>query len=261
MTEPNGGGRVRPPVRPAAARSASRRRPRRKVTLVGVLGELLITAGVLVLLFLGWQLWFNDLVVDGQLEAESSAQQHSWSRDKPTTTPVSADDPPVPAVVGHAQTFALLIVPRFGADYIRPIAEGTGTTDVLNTGRIGHYPSSQMPGEIGNFAIAAHRMAYGRTFERNNELVIGDHIFVETHEGWYQYSFRNLEFVKANGVGVVAPVPQSTAAPTQRLLTMTTCNPKWTWQERIIAYSVFDTFYPRADGPPSEIAATVAAAS
>ena len=58
---------------------------------------------------------------------------------------------------------------------------------------------------------------------------------------------------------MVAPVPQSDGAtPTDRLLTMTSCNPLFSSAERIIAYSVFDRFYPRADGPPDEIAATVA---
>ena len=46
-----------------------------------MLGELLITAGVLVLLFLGWSLWFNDLVVGNQLHEESLEQSQVWERD------------------------------------------------------------------------------------------------------------------------------------------------------------------------------------
>jgi sortase A len=64
--------------------------------------------------------------------------------------------------------------------------------------------------------------------------------------------------VKPTGVGVLDPVPQQDGvAATQRLLTLTTCNPFYSTAERIIGYSVFDKFTPRADGPPQEIAATV----
>jgi sortase A len=39
---------------------------------------------------------------------------------------------------------------------------------------------------------------------------------------------------------------------------MTSCNPKYSAAERVIAYSVYDTWFPRASGPPAEIAALVA---
>ena len=64
------------------------------------------------------------------------------------------------------------------------------------------------------------------------------------------------------GVDVLAAVPQNPeAAPTDRILTLTSCNPKTTAAERIIAYSIFDTWYPRAGGPPPELAPEVAAAA
>ena len=85
---------------------------------------------------------------------------------------------------------------------------------------------------------------------------MGDSIYIQTQDGWYKYIFRSLEFVPPTGVGVLAAVPQSpSASPTDRLLTMTSCNPKFSAAERFIAYSVFDTWYPRAGGPPAEIAA------
>ena len=79
-----------------------------------------------------------------------------------------------------------------------------------------------------------------------------------TADGWYAYVFRNLEYVRPTGVGVIAPVPQTSASATDRIMTMTSCNPLFSAQERIIAYSVFDKFYPRAGGAPAEIAAIVA---
>lgn len=249
MSEPRGG---------AGARGLTR--PRRRASVVGVLGELLITAGVFVLLFLGWQLWFNDLVVGNQLHEESLHQSSTWEGNASTAEQGTPDDPPVlkePKTIG--KVFGLMIIPAFGADYYRPIAQGTGTVEVLNKGEIGHYPGTQMPGEVGNFAVAAHRTSYGKPFNQLSSLRIGDHIFVETADGWYQYDFRNLEYVKPTGVGVIAPVPQADGTqPTDRIMTMTSCNPLFSAAERIIGYSVFDTFYPRVDGPPDEIADTVA---
>jgi sortase A len=225
-----------------------------------VLGELLITAGVFVLLFLGWQLWFNDLVVGNQLHEESLHQSSTWEGNASTAEHGTPDDPPVltePKTIG--KVFGLMIIPAFGADYYRPIAQGTGTVEVLNKGEIGHYPTSDMPGAVGNFAVAAHRTSYGKPFNQIPDLDVGDRIYVETRDGWYAYIFRNLEYVPPTGVGVIDPVPQDKGvAPTDRLMTMTSCNPLFSSAERIIAYSVFDRFYPRADGPPEEIAATVA---
>ena len=234
-----------------------RRRPR--VTVVGVLGEVLITAGVFVLLFLGWQLWLNDIIVGHQLQGESVQQSQVWDKGTANSVPVDPTTPPIPKQVSNAQRFALLLVPRFGADYYRPIAEGVGTKDVLNKGELGHYPTTQMPGQVGNFAIASHRKAYGGNLEHINELQVGDHIYVETQEGWYGYVFRNLEYVRPTGVGVLDPVPQNPdATATDRLITLTSCNPFFSTAERIIAYGVFDKFYPRAGGAPADIAPTVA---
>ena len=73
----------------------------------------------------------------------------------------------------------MLYIPRYGPDYHRTIAEGTGM-DVLNSTElgVGHYPDTQMPGEVGNFVVAAHRSAYGGGMHLINELQLGDSIIV-----------------------------------------------------------------------------------
>lgn len=257
-----------------APRSAGRRRaprgtaaPRRRVSGVGVLGELLITAGLLVLAFLGWQVWLGDIIVGGQMSAEAQEQSQAWGADYSDVPPSESGDPgltqepPVMAVVGNAETFANLIIPRFGGDYYRPIAEGIGTRDVLNKGLIGRYPTTQMPGEVGNFALASHRSSGGGNFHDLHQLQVGDHIYVETVDGWYQYTFRNLEYVRPTGVGVLNPVPQTDGLEaTERYITLTTCNPFFSTAERLIAYGVYDAFYPRAGGVPAEIATNVTGA-
>lgn len=264
---------VEPSLRPRSGPPRSGRRalrnakPRRRVSVVGVLGELLITAGALVLAFLGWQVWLGDIIVGGQLSDETQQQAAEWNADYSDVPPSEAGDPgltadpPVAAAVGNAERFAHLIIPRFGGDYYRPIAEGIGTRDVLNKGNIGHYPTTQMPGAPGNFALASHRSSGGGNFHDIHQLLVGDHIYVETPDGWYQYEFRNLEYVRPTGVGVLNPVPQMEGMDaTERYITLTTCNPFFSTAERLIAYGVFDQFYPREGGVPAEIATNVTGA-
>lgn len=243
-------------------------RPRRRVTVVGVLGELLITAGLFVLAFLGYQVWLGDVIVGRQLNEQAAAQGQEWATGYPDVPPADEGDPdltaapPVAVAPANAQRFANLIIPRFGPDYYRPIAQGIGTTDVLNKGNVGHYPTTQMPGELGNFALASHRSSGGGNFRTLNELRVGDRIYVETADGWYQYTFRNLEYVGPSGVGVLNPVPQAEGTPpAEGVITLTTCNPLFSTAERIIAYGVFDSFYPRAGGVPAEIATNVQGAA
>jgi sortase A len=245
---------------------------------VGVLGELFITAGVVVLLFLGWQVWLNDIIVGAEQTNAANELAEQWAAETPTTgtptpTPAATEDPtsapvvtvPVEPVVmaepDAGETFANLIIPRLGADYRRPIAEGTGH-DVLNnraTG-VGHYPQTQLPGQVGNFAVAAHRTTYGASFHDVNTLLVGDSIYVETQDGWYRYVYRSTEYVRPTGVGVLDQVPQVPGvASTDRIITMTSCHPYYSAAERIISYGVFDSWYPRADGPPAEIAPLVQA--
>jgi sortase A len=243
------------------------RRPRRRISVVGVLGELLITAGALVLAFLGYQAWLGDVIVGGQLNGQAGELAEAWGAGYSDVPPSEAgdpslsEDPPVRAAPPNAERFANLIIPRFGGDYYRPIAEGVGTADVLNKGNIGHYPTTQMPGAPGNFGLASHRSSGGGNFHDLHQLQVGDHIYVETADGWYQYTFRNLEYVRPSGVGVLNPVPQITGVEaTERYITLTTCNPFFSTAERIIAYGVYDSFYPRAGGVPAEIASNVTGA-
>lgn len=243
---------------------------RRRVSVVGIIGELFITAGVLVFLFLGWQLWLNDIIVGDQQNKAGAALAQTLTEKAPnvTTTPtpqptVTPDygDPVVAKAPANAVQFAVMYIPRFGIDYVRSISEGVGTVDVLNKNGIGHYPGTQMPGEIGNFAVAAHRTTHGAPFKQLATLEVGDKIYVQTQDGYYTYLFRGLEYVRPTAVGVLDPVPeQRGVAPTDRVLTMTSCNPEFSASERIVAYSVLESWQPTSAGPPAAITAAVAAA-
>jgi sortase A len=230
------------------------------VSVVGVLGELLITAGVFVLLFLGWQVWLNDIIEGAAQDKQAQQLSQSWKTSAPPAPPkaVGPGTPVVAVAPGNAQKFGILYVPRFGPTWERPIAEGVGVADVLDKIGVGHYPGSAMPGAVGNFAIAAHRHAYGGGFENLHLLHVGDHVYIGTKDGWYEYTFRDIEYVKPTQVNVLQPVPMEPGvAPVDRILTMTTCNPFFSTAERMIAFATFDTWYPYAEGAPPEIASTV----
>jgi sortase A len=263
---PNGHGR-------RSRRSAREDRPPRRPTFLGVLGEVLITAGVLVLLFLGWQVWWNSLVLAGQQTSAASDQSRKWIDEatrtpSPSATPTpspSGSVPSAPPTMGAQpadyEPFAVIYIPRLGADWKRTIRQTVDTERVLNRSDagVGHYENTQLPGEVGNFAVAGHDSGWGNTFIDLSKLRIGDRIYVQTKDGWYTYTFRNFEYVQPTAVTVIAPVPrQPDATPVERLMTITTCNPPFHAGERLIAYNVFAGFQPTAQ-VPNEIAAAVAA--
>ena len=235
--------------------------PRRhRVSVVGVLGELLITAGVLVLMFLGWQVWLNDIIEGAAQDHQAQQLGESWKGTATKAPPkaVGNGTPVVGVAPANAQKFGIIYVPRFGPTWERPIAQGVGVADVLDKIGVGHYPGSAMPGQVGNFAIAAHRHAYGGGFENLHLLHVGDHVYIGTKDGWYEYTFRNIEYVKPNQVNVLQPVPMEPGvAPVDRILTMTTCNPFFSTAERMIAYASYTNWFPYAQGAPPEIAQTV----
>jgi len=254
---------------------ASEPKPPRRATarpsVIGVLGEVLMTAGVIVLLYVGWQLWLGDIIYGAQASAESREIADAWQQDfaEPTPDPTPTDSgTPAPAPTSEAtvepvlipepsgtEDFAVMHIPRFGSDYLFTIAGGVTRSGTLDRQRIGHYPGTNMPGEVGNFALAAHRTTYGAPFNRIAELRVGDAIVIETEGGWYTYRFRTLEYVTPSQVEVLLPVPQQPDLPAgERYITLTSCSPLYSMAERIVAYGVFERYTPRSDVPPPSLA-------
>jgi sortase A len=237
-----------------ARRDRSRRLPatRRRRSFIQiaaqVIGELLITAGLILLLFVAWQLWWTN--VESNAKQDQAVEEFyadlgeipapAAPEDSPPPPDADADQIPVLETKAEGETFAVMYIPRFGDDYTRPVTTGV-TTAVLDNLGLGHYPETGMPGAVGNFALAGHR------------------IYVHTQDGYYTYVFRNTQIVLPDRVDVLAPVPtQPGVEPEERLLTLTSCNPRFGAQERIIAYALMESFRPLDNGPPDEIAAQVA---
>lgn len=256
-------------------------RPRRRASAVGVFGEILITVGVVALLYVAWQMWIGDWIIGTEKHQEASALSQSWldaaAEPAPSASPSASPSPspdatvppadapdaviPVPAQPEHGETFGVMFVPRFGSQWQFTIASGTTRKDILDRGEIGHYADTAMPGAIGNTVYAAHRWTSGAPFDPIDRLVIGDAIVIQTADGWYTYRFRTLEYVQDTQVEVLLPVPQRPGVSADgRYLTLTSCAPKLNMLERIIAYAVFESFTPTADGPPASLAAPTAQA-
>ncbi len=208
--------------------------------LLGLLGELLITAGAFLLLFVGWQLWWTDVVSDADARTVVS-QLHS--------------DPDAwvqPGRVTLGDAFAIVRIPRFGADFARPVYEGT-TREVLQRG-IGHYVGTQLPGEVGNFAVAGHRTTYGKPFNLIATLKTGDVVLVETTDTSFVYRITGSEIVAPTQTSVLLPVPdQPDARPSEARLTMTSCHPEFSARERYVAFATLDAQYPRSQGVPASV--------
>lgn len=262
--------------RSSGARAPRARRRRTPFQLISQLvGELLITAGVVLLLFVGWELWWTN--IDSDIKQGQALEE--FFADVPPVVPVPAPDsapattdgtapapedfgdPAVLAQADLAGTFGVVYIPRFGENYSRPVTAGVGA-DVLDNLGLGHYPGTGAPGEVGNFALAGHRQTHGQVLDQIHTLVPGDRVYVQTRDGYYTYVFRNTEIVLPDRVDVIAPVPtQPAAEPVDRILTLTSCNPRFGAQERIIAYSVLESWRPIDAGPPAEIAQQVARAA
>ena len=201
---------------------------------LGLLGELMITAGLLLGLFVVYSLWWTDVVADQRADADAASVRQSWSA-RPAAGPAAR-----PYRAGDGLGF--LHIPRLGRDFQVLIKMGTGT-DVLNQGVAGVYAEpfrAAMPwARSGNFALAAHRDGHGAKFHDLPELRPGDKVVVETRDTWYVYTVDStLEQTSKYNVDVTAPVPADSGYTRPgRYLTLTTCTPAYTSRYRMAVWA------------------------
>ncbi|GLY22645.1 hypothetical protein Misp04_23770 [Micromonospora sp. NBRC 101691] len=219
-------------------------------TGVRVSGELLITFGLVVLLFAGYEVWGKSAIVGAHQSDLSQQLEQAWGpQGDPTVAPSATPGPrttPSPPVNG--KPIAGLYIPSLDKNWV--VVEGVTQKDIRYAP--GHYPASAMPGELGNFSVAGHRNR--ATFWRLDELDEGAAIVVETRERWYVYRVSQSRIVKPSQVEVVAPVPgRPGAKPTERMLTLTTCNPKFDNYERLIIHAKMERSQDKSAGRPTEL--------
>lgn len=217
------------------------------------IGQTLITLGLIVLLFVFYEVFVTNLFAHERQTKVHNALENAWAngRDPLLGLPGGASVT-IPLGVGIAN----LYIPRLGKDYAWTIVEGTSDAD-LNEGP-GHYVGTQLPGQKGNFAIAGHRVGKGEPFLNLDRLRPGDAVIVETKSTWYVYRVKGSvakddlgstvpdgipgrEIVDPSDSGVLLPVPNHPGAQVrEKLMTMTTCHPKFTATQRMIVHAVLD---------------------
>jgi sortase A len=189
---------------------------------LSALGAILTGAGVLILLFVAYQLWGTGLYTSRQQDSLRSEFQQKLEA-TPSTTPTTVNPANLPPPPPSGQSVAHIRIPKIGLDQL--IVQGVGLADLRKAP--GHYPSTPLPGEQGNAAIAGHRTTYGAPFNRLGELVDGDEILVTTVKGSYTYTVGRIHVVKPSQVEVLDPTPTP-------VLTLTTCHPKYSAKERLV---------------------------
>lgn len=225
-------------------------------------GQTLITAGVVVLLFVVYELWVTNILAEQKQHKVHTALEKEWANgDDPLVTGKLALPGGKQRTIPTGTGIANIYIPRLGADYHFTIVEGTDDAS-LERGP-GHYVDTALPGQVGNFAVAGHRVGKGEPFLNLDHLSPGDSIVIETKSTWYVYRVKGnvqtddlndkgsdgipgREIVSPSDADVIAPVPDHPGAtPTEKMITLTTCHPKFTASQRMIIFSALARVVPR----------------
>ncbi|MFF7339020.1 class E sortase [Streptomyces sp. NPDC008163] len=245
------GAPAKPMTRMEARRAAKAAKDSPAIVISRGIGEIFITLGVLMLLFVTYQLWWTNVRADQIAGRETHKIQDDWAKNENTPEKQEAFEP--------GQGFAIIHIPKL--DVVTPIAEGTSKEKVLDRGMVGHYSEkplkTAMPSaKEGNFALAGHRNTHGEPFRYINRLKPGDPIVVETREAYYTYEMTSvLAQTSPSNVSVIAPVPkQSGFTKPGRYITLTTCTPEFTSTYRLIVWGKMVDERPRSEGKPDVLA-------
>ncbi|GAB3966723.1 class E sortase [Plantactinospora veratri] len=207
-------------------------------------GEILITFGLVVLLFAAYEVWGKSTIVNAHQDDLGQQLAQQWDEPDPTVGPTPTATPkPTKPVQG--KPIAGLYIPKLDKHWV--VVEGVTQKDIRYAP--GHYPTSALPGQVGNFSVAGHRNR--ATFWRLDELDDGDSIVVESKEAWFVYHVSQTRIVRPSQVEVVAPVPGKPGAkPKKAMLTLTTCNPKFDNYQRLIVHAELIRTEPKTAGSP-----------
>lgn len=216
------------PARPARWRH-------RLATAVAVTGELMITGGVVLALFVVYSLWWTNVLANQEAQHDGNAVRESWEaaedgNDRTSTPEYDPED-----------GIGFLHVPSMSDDDIL-VKKGTDA-DVLDGGVAGYYVDpvkSAMPwDDEGNFSVAAHRDGNGAKFHDIDRIEEGDAIVFETRNTWYVYRvYEILPETSKYNTDVLKAVPRE-SGKTQpgRYLTLTTCTPVFTSTYRYVVWA------------------------
>ena len=213
--------------------------------LVRIAGETIITVGVVLLLFLVYQLAWTNFEARRAHGRVGPEIREAWEGPLRASGAGGArridEQEPRPR---YGRGFAILRIPRLGRTYSVPVLEGV-RLEVLARG-VGHYPRTAMPGQFGNFAVAGHRATNGEPFADLDRLRRDDELIVETRRSVYTYVVKTSRIVRPTDTWVIDPVPgRRGVRPIHKLITLTTCNPRWGSSERLIIFGRLAGALPR----------------
>jgi sortase A len=226
----------------------------RHARVFGVLGEVLATLGAILVLFAGYEVWGRAIVIHQHQHALEQRLLQEW-RDEPavgpTGTPVTGGPTPTGPAIGPPPpgwAIGRLYLPRLHLHWV--VVQGVTLHDLAYAP--GHYPSTAMPGRIGNFSVAGHRSP--GMFWDLDRMRPGDAVVVESRDTYYVYRVTRTEIVAPTTVEVIAAVPGHPGQrPTVAMVTLTTCNPRWDNYQRLIVHGQLIRSVPRSDGQPIEL--------
>ncbi len=232
----------------------------RVAKVLSAIGRTMITVGTLLLLFVAYQLWGTgirtaqaqnrlDDELAAQLEAADEAREEAAATSTTTTTSTTTD-PTVTSTTRRETTSTVdtlpaelqpvagaavgqIVIPKIGVDWT--FVEGVSVAN-LKDGP-GHYPTTPLPGQAGNAAIAGHRTTYGAPFGSVDQLVAGDEISLTTVQGTFTYLVQRIDIVSPSQVEVLTPEYwnfDGDPAVLDNTLTLTSCHPKYSARQRII---------------------------
>jgi len=194
----------------------------------------LILAGLGLLGYVGWQFWGTNWVSKRHQREITSALQTDWQ----------SGHGKKPQFVPKGQASALIRIPKFGKKYVVPVLEGT-SQEILAKG-YGHFEDTADPGEVGNYAVAAHRVTHGEPLRHMPDLRPGDKVIVETVDATYTYVLDtnpNDLVIPFTGTWVLDPLPHNpnggpepAQEPNERLITLATCSEIFHTDNRMIAF-------------------------
>ncbi len=219
----------------ARARGSDARRAARLAFRAGIA---LIVAGLVVLGHVGWQVWGTSVIAKREQRETTARVEKQWREQAGEQSRLQ------PQHIPEGGVSALVRIARFGEEYVVPVLEGTGDR-VLADG-FGHFTGSADPGEVGNYALAAHRVTHGEPLRRMPELRPGDEVVIETVDTTFTYVLDTDPeqlVVPFTGVWVLDPLPRNPDGGTQprqrqgqRLITLTTCSEIFHTDDRMIAF-------------------------
>jgi sortase A len=224
-------------------------------TFLRGLGQTLITLGIVVLLFCAYEVYFTNVYTDKEQSRLGDDLRELWAGPTPAPGPSDSPGAAAPVRLALGKGVAIIWIPRVGMvdKKAKIVVEGVGHDD-LKKGP-GHYPGTALPGEVGNVVISGHRTTYGAPFNRLDEVRVGDPVVLESRDTWFTYRVARQQIVKPSAVEVIFPVPGDRGAtPTKKLLTLTTCNPKYSAKTRLVVTAELLSATPKSAGDPPALA-------